>query len=308
MRRWLCSALAVMACFSDPPPVEDGEGTATGSGSESADDDATASTSTATASTTLGTSDAEATSNVDTSADTSDTGPAVCGDGVPEGDEPCDDANGDELDGCTSNCELGPRQVTLSMIAAPPAIVPGSATPISDTCFSGALPSVVESLWGKTGGVEPYWAISATGNCDGLQLQWQDGPRLVRVPDDAVLPMYGDFDGVVTPWTVGCEPGAVPIGVSGRYYVGKVINVRALRLHCAHLVPDPNAPPHFVMFEPAASSPWSPADYPNDTEGVSMCPAGAIVVGFRGDISDAASAVYQFGPECAIPTVEFGPA
>jgi cysteine-rich repeat protein len=51
------------------------------------------------------------TTSIDTSGEGSSTGttasmPAVCGDGVVEGDEGCDDGNADNLDGCLNDCTL----------------------------------------------------------------------------------------------------------------------------------------------------------------------------------------------------------
>ena len=47
---------------------------------------------------------AETTGGSSTGAGTTATAPAVCGDGVVEGDEPCDDGNQDNLDGCLNDC------------------------------------------------------------------------------------------------------------------------------------------------------------------------------------------------------------
>ncbi|MBL4685501.1 MAG: DUF4215 domain-containing protein [Nannocystaceae bacterium] len=61
------------------------------------------------------TSNAATTTSTDTTAGDGDDAPPGnrCGDGVPADDEACDDANDDELDGCTSACERGPTAVVL---------------------------------------------------------------------------------------------------------------------------------------------------------------------------------------------------
>lgn len=301
MNRLACAALLTTACFSDAPPVDEGAGT--DDGSETGDDDGEASTSGSI--TTAGSSGAEASSSADAT-DSSDTEPAVCGDGVAEGDEDCDDQNEDEEDGCTIACEAGPRRLTMTMAVPPTAIVPEVGSAVDETCIDDGVPRIVENLHGKVGGPGVGWPLSVAGACDGLELVWNGEAELAIVPDDKMLPQHGDFSGG-NDWSIACDPGSVPVGISGRVYDdgGVPPNIRTLRLHCASVQVDRDAP-NGVGLTATRPTPWSPGEY-TEPEYESMCAPGDVVVGFRGTVDIDVAAVWQLGAECATVVVEFGP-
>ena len=75
--------------------------------STTASETAAASTSSSTAADTTGAADSTSSADAESSSSSS-TGSAVpeCGNGVPDGDEECDDGNDDEFDDCTSQCTI----------------------------------------------------------------------------------------------------------------------------------------------------------------------------------------------------------
>lgn len=131
LTRFLVAPAAVLGCFAPTGTTTSaGEGTGTtavtttsGTGSTgpgSTDPDASTTTSTTTADVTTSSAPTTGTSAADTSGTTVAT---VCGDGVPEGDEACDDGNqdvGDSCDACTieglvvfvSKTRIGATQVS----------------------------------------------------------------------------------------------------------------------------------------------------------------------------------------------------
>lgn len=113
LTRFLIAPAAVLGCFAPTGTTTSaGEGTGTtavtttsdtgSSGPGSTDPDASTTTSSATTTTADGTTSSAPTTG--TGAASGTTGATVCGDGVPEGDEACDDGNqdaGDSCDACT---------------------------------------------------------------------------------------------------------------------------------------------------------------------------------------------------------------
>lgn len=301
MRRLACLALVLTACFSDAPPVEEGADEGTGSGS--ADDDSTGET-TASASTTTVADSSEAEAASGAASNGTETGTPACGDGVIDTDEDCDDQNGDETDGCRSDCHFGPRAITMTLTDAPTGIVPGGAFAFTGSCTLD-MPRAIDRYHGKFGGVAPYWPISITGTCSHLALVFEPMPHIVPMPDGEMLEQYGDFNGDQD-WSLVCERGTVPIGVHGQWYDGSPPNVRGLRFACARLIVDPDAPDG-VAFMPVDPSAWAPGDHVDDATAESMCEPGAILVGLRGDVDLDLASVQQLGAECASVRVEFGP-
>lgn len=95
MRRWIAiGTICASACFEEPggvdPQATSGEPTSTSAGTSTGSESGTA--------TTLASADAVSSSMPDTSSGAT----PMCGDGVPEGDEECDDGNEDPGDGCTA--------------------------------------------------------------------------------------------------------------------------------------------------------------------------------------------------------------
>ncbi|MBV1860164.1 MAG: DUF4215 domain-containing protein [Nannocystaceae bacterium] len=109
---WL---LLLCACSVEPggtsgfgSDAADTTGTSTTTvGGETGDTTDTSSTSGSTvAGDSTGDASSAGTSSSATTSETSGTAGASCGDGIPDGDEECDDGNDDEFDGCTSECTV----------------------------------------------------------------------------------------------------------------------------------------------------------------------------------------------------------
>ena len=101
--------LVLVACPAEPI-VQQTDESSTGDESTSTGETPTSTGEEATSTPTdPGTTDPDETSSTSSTTDTDDTGPApppICGNGIPEGDEPCDDGNDDPDDGCNKICEL----------------------------------------------------------------------------------------------------------------------------------------------------------------------------------------------------------
>ncbi len=240
------TALMLLAACGAPLPEGTAVGDAPADGSEAtrAETSGTASTDATTTMTTpsgeLGTgspledtgettSGATATTSAgaDSEAPTSSTdGVAVCGDGMIDPSEDCDDMNANELDGCTSACAVGPTGLAFG---------PASATEDmggddrrfffdGDTdCPAG------EVLVGLSGGLveDEDWIGTARGRCATVDLTNADPPALVTAPGTA-LPQYGIEDGG-GPWEVLCPHGQLLVGAEGQG--GSVLD--RLLIYCA---------------------------------------------------------------------------
>lgn len=82
---------------------------------------------------------------------------AICGDGIAEGDEQCDDGNSDNFDGCSSSCEL---ENPVNGQCGPSDGIFTISIPISGLCNSG-VPTTVTGSW--------PWSWSCLGYS-----QWSD--------------------------------------------------------------------------------------------------------------------------------------
>lgn len=302
MNRHAAVLLVVLAaCFNETDSSSANDDGASSSGAAttsvvSADDEASSDAST--------TRDADSSSS--DAVETTDTSGAssLCGDAIVAGDEPCDDGNADELDGCTQTCELGPRAIVLTPVAAP-AIAGDGGSNIELPC-SGAATLALGELFGHRGGVDPQnaWTVSAGGRCSALALA--DGGVVAVTPNQLELDEQGNDVGQIDAWSLPCPAGSVAVGVDVRIYADAIPNIRAMQLQCAalHVVADDDA--YRIELDPAVATGWTATPEPYGEES-SRCPDGSIAVGFRGHIDAAATAIYAMGVTCATPTVIVGP-
>jgi cysteine-rich repeat protein len=105
--------LLLAACPAEPPIQQTDESSSSGDESTSTGETPTSTGDEATSNPTdTGTTGPDETSSTTTGTD--DTGPVpppICGNGIPEGDELCDDGNDDPEDGCDKLCELTGNQI-----------------------------------------------------------------------------------------------------------------------------------------------------------------------------------------------------
>lgn len=299
----LITVLASAACFSESEVSPDDGSEESSSDGASTDAGATTDASTSTASSS---DESSAASGLD-SESTADS--PVCGDGVTDDGEACDDADDDELDGCTRACELGPRGLALATVA-PPAPAGGGAIDVVLPCADPVRPRplLLGGLFGHRGGVstENAWTVSAGGGCSAIALV--DGARLPAIElaaDPIELPEQGNTFMQIDTWSTACPAGATPIGIDARIYSGAVPYVASVRLQCATLRLVEDAGAFAVALDPAEPSAWTPTGTTHSEES-SVCPAGSVAVGFRGGIDADSTAIYALGPLCAEVTVQVG--
>lgn len=296
--------VVLAACFNETSSVGDGDDE-TSSAAGSSEDSSAADASTDASSTSAAASDGSGSTSHDaeTSSETSDTPPS-CGNAIVESDEPCDDGNADELDGCTQTCALGPRAIALTPVA-PPAIAGDGSFNIDLPC-SGAGALALGELFGHRGGasMDNAWTVSAGGRCSSLELV--DGGVVAVTPDQLQLDEQGNDIGQIDQWSLPCPAGSVAVGVDVRIYADAIPNIRAMQLQCAvpRLVEQEGE--YTIALDPPVPTGWTATPPPYGEES-SRCPDGSVAVGFRGHIDAAATAIYAMGVTCALPTVVVGP-
>jgi cysteine-rich repeat protein len=123
--------------------------------------------------------------------ETTDGGSAdACGNGIPEGDEACDDANADELDGCTSACAVGPTGFDIGPLQQTAALG-GSGDTLyfegDDDCPQG---QVLVGLQGEL--TAENWLGTIRGVCRTIGLA-DTAPTSVVYGAGAELPMHGGY-------------------------------------------------------------------------------------------------------------------
>ena len=194
-----------------------GSASDTGSSSSSSDPTTDDSSTTVDPETTSSTGD----STSSTTSESTTTGdPIVCGDGVVEGDETCDDQNADELDGCLSDCRVGPVDLVLGdSEVTETAGMAGGAT-FDDACPAG------EVLIGVRGNWSPYLR-QMQAVCGTIVLQ-DLGGLTVTVGENTVLDLRGSVAGD-TEYDATCPADHAVVGFGG--YDGLVID--QLTIHCA---------------------------------------------------------------------------
>jgi cysteine-rich repeat protein len=284
-------AIVSTGCFGDPPPT----------GGEATDDGGTATPTSGTASgssdgsdsTPPGTSE-DATSSSNASAEvTASGGVAECGNGLAEFDEPCDDGNDDDLDGCTQACLVGPIGLTIVDSRSPMPIGADDLIDHSDSCLNVGDTHALDTLTGWLGGVGDgdTWPTSLAGACRGLELVAQGGEIRIGTTDaTSSLAEYGPTGGMEQ-WQLVCNEGSLPVGIRGRLYADATPYLRSIALECAEatVVLD-DGPPRIELSMPVATG------YTEDGE--SMCAPGEIAIGFQGHVDAMLPAIRELGPVC----------
>lgn len=199
---------------------------------------------------------------------------AVCGDGRRHPDEPCDDGDDDELDGCTSSCELGPTGIAFGP-ASPTQPLGGSAEPTEQGTDACPSDEVLIGFEGRltSEGVEPTVVLGRMrGVCGRVSLVDAD-PTSVEISDGASLRTYGQFDDGDS-FSLVCPRGTGVVAVEGQG--GTVLD--SLRLHCAKLsVTGQGGSQQLELVEAAGAGPVG--GELGEQLGPEPCPAGAVATG-----------------------------
>jgi cysteine-rich repeat protein len=147
-------------------------------------------------------------SSIGTVADSSSSGGgAVCGDGVVEGDEPCDDGNDIDDDACSNDCMSHCALAWEAVIDPEPTMVQSIAQVVRDDAGDLVMAGTIEPLSGDT----PPTALwvgkyDADGNEIWSGVRGPDGTRAVGIAVDDAGAIYvaaetisdaGDIDGLV---------------------------------------------------------------------------------------------------------------
>ncbi len=191
----------------------------------------TSTSSVGTTETSAGTTDAESTSSDSTGDEPATTtgesagssGGAVCGDGMMDPGEACDDGNTDDLDGCLTDCRQGPTGISYGAFNA----TTQHGNTMGGSVFDDECPTdeVLIGLRGTFGGsVGQMQAI-----CGLLQLV-DPGDIDLSLVESTSLPVRGTSIGMA--YDATCPAGSAVVGFGGR--AGDLID--AIVLRCAPIV------------------------------------------------------------------------
>jgi len=149
-----------------------------------------------------------------------------CGNGIPEGDEECDDGNQDATDGCTELCLDGPTAAQLTgRVDTPQYGNTSGGDPHEDACPAG------QALVAFEGRKQEGYHGLLNGECRSLVIT-QEGsePALSLGGVSSSLPTWGEQADSPTTWRLECPTGEVVVGFSG---YADTDYLRQLKLRCA---------------------------------------------------------------------------
>jgi cysteine-rich repeat protein len=169
------------------------------------------------------TDDAVTTGATDAEASSSGATEAVCGNAVVEGEEPCDDGNDEPLDGCLSQCRLGPDGIELTPGRSLQYQGAGGGVRYDDIC------SETEVVIGLRGQATDERVVRLQVVCGTLVITETEGTLTLSISEPRTLDERGSESG--TEFDATCPPGSAVAGFSGRAEA----KLFALALHCAPL-------------------------------------------------------------------------
>ncbi|MCH9682475.1 MAG: DUF4215 domain-containing protein [Deltaproteobacteria bacterium] len=221
LARVVGAALLLSACFdvdsrdpwasagADAGADADGTSTIGGSGQSPGDsaDNPTGADSTDTD--TQDSSTADSGTSGGTTAGSSGASP-VCGDGMVDPGEDCDDANADALDGCVNDCRQGPIGVAIDPTT--PVTLPLQGNPTGGDATDHACPEG-EVVIGIRGTAED-WLYQLRVVCGVVELVDEGNPAL-HISESTVLPLRGGSP-TGSMYDSMCPPDHAVVGFGGR--------------------------------------------------------------------------------------------
>lgn len=221
--------------------------------------------------------DTETTGEDPSTGDTSTGEPPLseCGDGVEQAGEACDDANEDELDGCTSSCVIGPLSLEFGDQTQTAKGGGGSNTGINVVADACTYPQVLVGLSGALS--NEGWIGVIRGECQDGRLENAD-PTVFRTSGQITqLPPRGQFAGGGG-WGTQCPANEAIIAVRGG--AGDVMD--GLEVECAEVATV--GPPGGHALE-TSSTGWQPLQGGpgGGPFGPLRCPDGSLATGLETD-------------------------
>lgn len=215
----------------------------------------------------------------------------VCGDGVVDMGELCDDADADEVDACNSACK--PTPTAIELVDGDDTAIEGGpgGAPFDDACAPGDL------LVGFAGDLDAQGRIGRLhGLCAPLLLGDDGAAFLVTTGAPTDLPTQGlnDTGGA---WTAVCPGSTVVVGFSGR----ESATIDQLVVRCATLDVAVSAEGDYsLVFGAPGELPAAGVNVDGAPFTAQDCPPGQVAVrqlGFSGQTLDG------FGLGCASLTL-----
>ncbi len=299
-QRALSVAAIVTGCAAQPPSLPEGSGAGSGSdtgtgAADSASDDGGSGPSSADATTSAG----DTTGSVDSEAtdDATGSGPRICGDGITDADEDCDDANGVEIDGCTSTCEVGPIGIVWSETLEDSDVVTwngANGLDVVSDCPPGEVLQrieVFETLVFGTAVVAGF-----IGRCSNATLQDANPTSVVLTPSGA-LPTVGGSS--TSAGELACEGGLT--GFAARIDFSRATAVGAT---CREYQVTVGGGTQSLQLGPAVNLPPIVGDglVPGQA---TECPPGQVAVGLRAVLIDGNPG--SLGLRCRQPSLLYPP-
>ncbi len=142
----------------------------------------------------------------------------VCGNGFVGFGEECDDANTDELDGCFSDCRIGPTGIDIGhedLMELPLQGNLGGGGPSADYCPPGQVITGINGAYGS--GISGGGMARVQFECGVLQLEVNEETQALQfsITEGALLPVRGGPGGG-TPYAARCPEGYMVVGFGGR--------------------------------------------------------------------------------------------
>lgn len=226
-----------------------------------------------------------------TSTDESTSGAGVCGDGVVDPDELCDDGDADEVDACNSACKPTPTGIEVADADVTALEGGPGGTPFDDACPLGAL------LLGFSGDLDDQGGIGQLrGLCAPLQLLDDGAAFLIEMGAPTDLPARGE-NAVGAAWTAVCPASTVVVGFGGR----ESASIDQLIFRCATLTVERSAAGDYsLVFGAPEEMPAIGADVDGAPFTAQDCPPGQVAARQRGSSEQVLD---QFGLGCAALTL-----
>lgn len=201
--------------------------------------------------------------------------PGVCGDGNVDAGESCDDDNGVEIDGCTSNCEFGPTGIDYGAVS-PTGLGGGGGTVIDDNTDDCPPDNVLVGLQGSIASMAEPWIGVIGGVCRPADLSNADPPAFVTGAPAFDLTPHGGFNSGGD-WATECDDDEVIVAVRGN--AGSVVD--GLEIRCASIQTIGMAEAYDL--EPIPLMGWEPlqGSMGGAPFGPLVCPPGEIATGLR---------------------------